>query len=230
MNKTFALVSCTKKKKEDTLLFSSIYNLTKDKSPYDVFDYVYFFENNKEGLSKRYNEFMSHHGSDYDYIVFVHDDVCIDDGRVIEKLCIAHETYDIVGVAGGINPVIKEPTLWHLMCGGFGPNLRGFAGHYTSSNQIMITPFGPTPDRVAIADGLFLSVDMKRAREVDWKFNENYTFHLYDIASCLDANKKRLKIGVYPIMLFHASPGLRSLNDTIFLKNQANFMKEYSSY
>lgn len=230
MSNTFALVSCTKKTKEETLLFSSVYNLTKDASPYGVFDYVYFFEDNKEGLSKRYNQFIEHHGDDYDYIIFAHDDVYIDDGRVIEKLTEAHRTYDIVGVAGGVNPVIKEPTLWHIMCGGFGPNLRGFAGHYTNDNRVMVTTFGPTPDRVAIADGLFLSIKMSKVKEVNWRFNENYTFHLYDIASCLDANKKRMKIGVYPIMLFHASPGLRSLNDPTFLYNQSKFMKEYSKH
>lgn len=229
--KHIALVSCTKKDKmEDTLLYSSISQTTLSDDIYSTFDYVYFFVKNKEGLCKRYNEFLDRHGDDYDYVVFVHDDVFLDDGKIRQKLIDAHKEYDIVGVAGGINPQIKEPALWHIMCGGFGPNLRGFAGHYLPDGKISITNFGPTPDRVAIADGVFLSVNTKRIKAANWRFNENYSFHHYDIASCLDANKLKLKIGVYPILLYHESPGLRSLSDTLFLENQAKFMKEYSSY
>jgi hypothetical protein len=78
------------------------------------------------------------------------------------------------------------------MCGGFnGNNLRGAVAHPCNDHgQIFMTSFGPTPARVAILDGLFMSINTKRAKQVDWKFNENYNFHHYDIASCIDANKK----------------------------------------
>jgi hypothetical protein len=181
-------------------------------------------------LSKRYNEFLNENIDDYDIIVFVHDDVFLDDGKLRHKLITAHEAFDIVGVAGGLNPVIKQPALWHLMCGGFGPNLRGFAGHYTSDDKVAITSFGPTPARVALADGVFLSINTHTIKQTGWRFNENYSFHHYDIASCLDANKLQLKIGVWPILLYHMSPGLRSLEDKVFLLNQEKFLNEYSNY
>ncbi len=224
---TIALVSCTtKKKQEDTLLFKSLQNLSKN-DMYATFDYTYFFTDNKQGLCARYNEFLEKHADDYDIVVFVHDDVFIDDANIRNKLIEAHTQYDIVGVAGGVNPTIRRPALWHLMCGGFGPNLRGFVGHYTEDGKIMMTNFGPTPDRVAIADGLFLSIKTSQIRNVGWKFNERYNFHHYDISSCLDANKAKLKIGVYPILIYHMSPGLRSLSDPTFLENQEKFIKEY---
>jgi hypothetical protein len=229
--KTIAVVSCTKESnKEDPLLYKSLLTLDGKDDPYSSIDYIHFYTNNKQGLCKKYNEFLEEFGDDYDIVAFVHDDVFIDDGKLALKLIMAHELFDIVGVAGGINPLIKEPALWHLMCGGFGPNLRGFAGHYLQDDSISITSFGPTPSRVAIADGLFLSVNTQSIKRSGWKFNENYTFHHYDISSCLDANKKKLKVGVYPILLYHMSPGLKSLNDPTFLSNQAKFMKEYSSY
>jgi hypothetical protein len=228
--KTIALVCCTAKSSaKDTLLYQSIAEQSVD-DVYAVFDYCHYYESNKEGLSKRYNEFLETHIDDYDMIVFVHDDVYLDDGRVRQKLAIAHEQFDIVGVAGGVAPVIREPALWHIMCGGFGPNLRGFAGHYVSDKTVSVTNFGPTPARVAIADGVFLSVKTEAIKRTNWLFNENFTFHHYDIASCLDANKKKLKIGVWPILLFHMSPGLRSLDDVTFLENQAKFINEYRNY
>jgi len=230
-DKTIALVVCTKQLDfKKTLVYESLTTLDGLDDPYSSIDYVHYYTNNKEGLSKRYNQFLNENGEDYDIVVFVHDDVFIDDGKLALKLIQAHETYDIVGVAGGVNPQIKEPALWHIMCGGFGSNLRGFAGHYLPQGGVAITSFGSTPGRVAIADGLFLSVNTKRVQETGWKFNENYTFHHYDIASCLDANKLKLKIGVCPILLYHKSPGLKSLSDTLFLENQAKFLKEYSAY
>jgi hypothetical protein len=118
------------------------------------------------------------------------------------------------------------------MCGGFqGGNLRGFAGHITPDAQkVSITNFGQTPERVTVIDGAFMSINPKRAKQADWQFNENYTFHHYDLSSCLDANKKKLKIGVVPILTYHSSPGLRDINDKTFTENQAKFLKEYASY
>jgi hypothetical protein len=224
-----ALVSCTKHQhKEETLLYKSVVELKDNDDPYCAFDYVHFFTNNTDGLSQRYNEFIENNINDYDIITFVHDDVYIDDGKIINKLESAHEQYDIVGIAGGLNPTIRQPALWHIMCGGFGPNLRGFAGHYINNEQISITNFGPTPSRVAIIDGVFFSIKTKSIKESGWKFNENYTFHHYDIASCIDANRLKLKIGVWPILLYHMSPGLRDLNSTVFLQNQKKFIEEYS--
>lgn len=224
-----ALVSCTKKKhKEETLLYKSVVELKKNDDPYCEFDYIHFFTSNTCGLSQRYNEFIKNNIDDYDIITFVHDDVYIDDGKIASKLALAHEQYDIVGVAGGLNPVIRQPALWHIMCGGFGPNLRGFAGHYINDEQISITNFGPTPSRVAIIDGVFFSIKTKSIKKSGWKFNEKYTFHHYDIASSIDANKLKLKIGVWPILLYHMSPGLNDLNNQVFLQNQKKFIEEYS--
>jgi len=190
---------------------------------------VHIFKNNKEGLSKRYNEFL-YSDHDYDYIAFCHDDVYFDDAMLEAKLEKYHKDYDIVGVAGGNNCKIHAPALWHLMCGGFSSgNLHGAVAHLHNGRS-MTTPFGPVPERTAIVDGVFISVNVKKVKEAGWRFNENYDFHLYDISSCLDANKKKLKVGVVPIHLIHQSPGLRDLNDVTFQKNQSQFLKEYASY
>jgi len=223
-----AVISCSKETDSSkTLLVKSLDRIKKyvNVSP----DYVRVFTSNKEGLSTCYNKAIAEDTSS-DLMIFVHDDVFIDDGMFISKLIEAHQTYDIVGVAGGVNPVIKAPALWHLMCGGFGPNLRGAAGHYLNEELTAITNFGYTPARVAILDGVFLSVKMESVRKTNWKFNENYKFHHYDIASCLDANKLKLKLGVAPIYINHMSPGLKSFDDTSFLESQSIFLNEYNSY
>ena len=228
---TFAIVSCTQLTDyKQTLLYKSLAKLEKRNNLLLLND-THFITQNKVGLGKAYNKFLSDNPI-YDYVLFVHDDMWIDDAGFIFKLEEAHKEYDLIGLAGGINPILKAPALWHLMCGGFqGGNLRGFAGHYHSDGKTTsITNFGPSPARVAVIDGAFMSLNVKRAVEVNWKFNENYTFHHYDLSSCLDANKKKLKLGVVPILTYHNSPGLRDINDKTFTENQAKFLKEYASY
>jgi hypothetical protein len=220
-----AIYTATRGNIKDTLLFKSVQPLVDNST-------VFFFynENNTEGLSKRYNEFIDKNEQLYDYIVFIHDDVYLDDLRVVEKLKRAHAAFDIVGLAGGINPAIREPALWHLMCGGINSgNLRGAVAHPCSKDQIMTTNFGPTPSRVTILDGLFISIDVKKIKLAKWRFNENFNFHHYDIASSIDANRKQLKLGVAPIWVMHSSPGLLNPKDNNFLSSQEKFISEYSS-
>lgn len=193
---------------------------------------VYFKKENTDGLSKSYNNFLySKEANEYDIVVFCHDDVFIDDLKLKSKLQAATELgYDIIGLAGCVNPKITRPALWHLMAGGFNSNnLRGIVNHYQDETRKhhFATNFGPTPSRVAILDGLFLAVNVKKAKEVGWGFNENYNFHHYDITSCLDANNKKLKLGVYPINVIHCSHGLRSFDDN-FKNSEDAFMREYS--
>lgn len=223
-----AIVSCTQHTDyKQTLLYKSLVNLEKSSNRMFL-DKLQFVTQNKAGLSEVYNKFLS---KDYTQISFIHDDMWIDDAGFLTKLEEGHKQYDIIGLAGGLNPVIKAPALWHIMCGGFhSNNLRGFAGHYLPDGiTTSITNFGPSPARVAIIDGAFMSVNVNKTKEVNWMFNENYTFHHYDISSCIDANKKKLKIGVIPILSYHNSPGLRDINDKTFVENQTKFLKEYAS-
>jgi hypothetical protein len=214
-------------RERETLAYKSLQRLKEKDSNIDIL----YNTNNTTGLSILYNSIIETHKTDYTHIVFIHDDVYVDDLGVCEKLERAHTQFDIVGLAGGINPVIKEPALWHLMCGGFqSGNLRGAVSHPCAKDQIMFTSFGPTPSRVAILDGLFLSVDTRKIKSVGWKFNENYNFHHYDIASSIDANYKKLKLGVAPIWVLHNSPGLLSFEDKNFRESQEKFIKEYSQH
>ena len=223
-----AVISCSKEADASkTLLVRSLDRIKKHVSI--IPDYVRVFTSNKDGLPACYNKAITE-DTESDIMIFVHDDVSIDDGLFIPKLIEAHETYDIIGVAGGVNPAIKAPALWHIMCGGFGPNLRGAAGHYLNDELTAITNFGYAPARVAILDGVFLSIKMSSVHRTGWKFNENYKFHHYDIASCLDANKLKLKLGVSSIHINHKSPGLKSLDDVSFLESQSIFLNEYKSY
>jgi len=221
----FCIFSCTKQKDEkNTVLYKSCLE-------FDELD-LFFKKENTDGLSEAYNSFLySKEADTYDVVIFAHDDLYVDDLKLEKKLQAALDIgYDIIGLAGCINPKIANPALWHIMAGGFqSGNLRGIVNHYTDSTlkTYHSTGFGVTPARVAILDGLFLAVNVKKVKNAQWRFNENYKFHHYDIASSIDANTKKLKLGVYPINTIHCSPGLKSF-DQNYLESEKKFLEEYS--
>jgi hypothetical protein len=52
-----------------------------------------------------------------------------------------------------------------------------------------------------------MCIDVEKALEADFKLDEDYDFHLWDISSCLQANEKKLKMGTLPISVLHHGLG-----------------------
>jgi hypothetical protein len=184
---------------------------------------------NTTPLPEIYNQYLKPKWSKkHDIVVFVHDDVYVDDLKIRGKLYGAIKQFDIIGVAGCINPVLKAPTLWHLMASR--DNWRGYCAHAhpDDPNLVNMVSYGHTPSRVAVVDGLFMAVNLKTAIESEWQFNDNFAFHHYDISSCIDANRKRLKIGVIPLSLIHISLGLGNYKNPEFQASQDKFLEIYT--
>lgn len=220
--KKILVVSCSKTDGKDSQLFQSLQGLKDDVS-------LIMNANNKTGLPVTYNrQLKSDNLIKHDIVLFVHDDVYIDDLKLKGKLYTAIENmkYDIVGLAGASELKIKQPCLWHRMSPR--ESYSGAVSHPYNDKELMVTAFGPWPRRCLVLDGLFLAVNLKRVLETGWKFNESFEFHHYDIASCLDANKLKLKLGTYPIHVTHSSPGLRSLDDQAWKQSEQTFLNQYS--
>lgn len=225
--KKILVVSCTRQSKQDKqrlLLYQSLAGLDCDVK-------MSIHYENTQPLPIVYNSYInSKIAKKHDIILFVHDDVYIDDLKLKGKLYGAIKQFDIVGLAGCLYPRVQAPVLWHKMADR--KHWRGIVNHPHDSdvNVIRSTGFGPTPSRVAIIDGLFMAVNVKTAISTKWKFNESFSFHHYDIASCLDANQKYLKIGVVPINVIHQSPGLTNYMDKSFQDSQSKFLEIYGGY
>jgi len=221
--KKILVVSATRKSKTNQKNIRLLEGLKLLKKDVDV--KIHYL--NEDPLPKVYNQYINEKTlAKHDIVAFVHDDVYIDDLKFRGKLCTAvNSGLDIVGVAGCINPTISVPALWHLMADK--KDHRGFCAHsIPKTNAMHMTTFGPTPSRVAFVDGVFMAVNLKEAIDKDWKFNENFAFHHYDLSSCLDANAKKMKIGVFPIHIIHDSPGLDP-DDETFIASEKKFMEIY---
>ena len=194
-------------------------------------DKVKYYTNNDQPLSKIYNEFLdSDHG--YDYIIFCHDDVSIEDSNLYEKIdkAIGYDSeYAICGVAGNATCKIQGKNLWHTM--NKRGSMSGAVAHYTGNDdtECFMTNFGPTPKRVLLLDGLFLAVNVKKIDEVGLRFDEECPskWNFYDLDFSLQANKLGLKMTTWPIWIVHRSHGLSDLDNEDWNKGNEYFKKKW---
>jgi len=224
--KSILVICCCRGKKAQTKLYESMAGFDRSEAK------VIYHEDNTKGLPEVYNQYItSKTAKKHDIVLFVHDDVYIDDYKLKGKLYANMNMFDIVGLAGCIKPKIKSPCLWHLMSAE--KNHRGSVYHPFQVDEdvysIKNKTFGYTPARVAIIDGLFIAVNLKPVLEAGWKFNESYDFHHYDISSCIDANRLKLKIGVAPIHVIHSSLGLSNPNDLSWRRSEKTFLQQYGN-
>lgn len=211
---------------KDTLIYSSFCRIGNFKTLYNgIFSDVKFDQvlGNSKGLSQLYNEYITEENRDK-IIVFVHDDVLIEDLFILDKLTEAHKRYDVVGIAGCKNPVIKSPAYWHLMAER--KNLRGFCSHFiTGSEEMNMSSFGNSLTDVDLIDGVFMSVNVSSLLDANVKFNEKFDFHFYDLAFSMNVKNGGLKLGVWPIFIRHASPGGGNAR---WAELEPEFIKEYA--
>lgn len=209
------IASCTQYKKENTILYKCI-QLNNS-----LTDYV-FIENNKHGLSKNYNSIIEEYKNSYDFIHFVHDDVFIYDNLSVIDFVLTEYNYDISGVAGSKKISMKPPYLWHLMSQ---KNSSMGAVEHCAGDKSYLTFFGSTYDKCVIMDGVYMCV--KTANLKNWKFNENFDFHFYDIASSIDAFKMKLNLGIVPIHIKHYAKMYNPLENESWKHNAQKFEQLY---
>jgi GT2 family glycosyltransferase len=179
--------------------------------------------NNKDiGLSKFYNSVINNQENDkYEAIICCHDDISLRFANLTAAAKDSLINYDVVGVAGGVNPKIVERNLWHWMVQR--DEYRGIAAHGDKLENMYVTSFGNTPANVQVLDGVFLMFRPKRLRESNARFDESFIWHHYDIDFSLTCNKQGVKLGVWPILIYHQSPGLRDINDPKWVKSNDYF-------
>jgi len=182
----------------------NVYNSAQLDKVTDIFPHF----SNKESIAKVYNRLLNNKKDEDCILVLMHDDVVITDKNWIDKLHQALEKYNVVGLAGGSNAVVREPCLWHIMCPK--ETHSGTVGHHMDKRTFK-THFGKT-GRVLLLDGLFLAFNPKKIFNAGVKFDEtcDAKYHFYDIDFSLTCNKAKLKLGTYNIDAIHASPGLRT--------------------
>jgi GT2 family glycosyltransferase len=178
---------------------------------------------NKDGLPHVYNKFINESYANK-RVIFVHDDVLIEDLFWEEKLNLAFDKYDIVGLAGAKKcDLSSNAPAWHLMA-----KPEDYLGEVAHGHQgkTWTTIFGPTNGRTLTLDGLFIAVNINNLITTGVRFDENFQFHHYDITFCLRANQNKLKMGITPIKVTHFGLG-DSMNTPEWHQSAEKFKQLY---
>lgn len=200
---------------------------------------------NKEGLSTVYNRFLDDavkdgECGDGNFVIFMHDDIWLNDVLVFEKLMSLSESLDVIGVAGGKtwnmkNTKVGRPIIWTVASANMGgsgfivnapptkwnPKVHdmGFKGRtYYAAN------YGNSPSRTFTIDGCFMCFCRKAIEEL--RFDEQFKFHYYDMDVSFTAYSKKLRVGTAPIVLTHNSLGESVVNPS-YLVMQRKFIKKW---
>lgn len=167
---------------------------------------------NRRGLSAVFNTRLDA-GSPADWLVFVHDDVWLDDHFLAERVLDGLARFDIIGVAGNRRRLPGQPA-WAFAGakpqGGFAwdapEHLSGVVAHGRHPFGAL-SHFGPVPAACELLDGVFLAARRSRLQAAGVRFDERFDFHFYDLDFCRTARDRGLRLGTWPVALTHQSGG-----------------------
>ncbi len=163
---------------------------------------------NRRGLPEVFNARIQAPEA-HDILVFVHDDVWIDDYLLADRVIDGLGTYDVIGVAGNRRRVQNQPG-WAFVDDRFTwdsrDNLSGSVAHggYPFGT---VAVFGGVPAECELLDGVFLAARKAALIDKQVLFDPRFDFHFYDMDFCRSARAKGLRLGTWPICLTHQSGG-----------------------
>jgi GT2 family glycosyltransferase len=163
---------------------------------------------NRRGLPDIYNTGILRNSGN-DMVVFVHDDVWIDDYFFSDRIIQGLSTYDVIGVAGNRRRVEYQPA-WAFVDLDFTwddrVNLSGAVAHGDAPCG-PVSYFGAVMADCELLDGVLLAAKKSLLNSKSVAFDLRFSFHFYDMDFCRSARKRGLRLGTWPICLTHQSGG-----------------------
>lgn len=165
------------------------------------------FENTR-GLSEIFND--SIHEAEVDAVmVFIHDDVWIDEPNFADTVLAGLEMFDVIGVAGNKRRLPQQPA-WPFVDLKFTwddkKNLSGRVAHGQHAFGA-ISDYGPVPAACELLDGVFLAAKNSVLKSANVYFDQQFDFHFYDLDFCRTAKQAGLELGTWLVNLTHQSGG-----------------------
>jgi len=163
---------------------------------------------NRTGLPAIYNSRIATPGGP-DILVFIHDDVWIDDHFFADRVIEGLRNFDLIGVAGNRRRVPGQPA-WAFVDPNLTwdepANLSGAVAHGAQPFGA-VSHFGAVPAACELLDGVLLAArkSLLVARKV--LFDPRFDFHFYDLDFCRAARQAGLRLGTWPISITHQSGG-----------------------
>ncbi|MFA6041667.1 MAG: tetratricopeptide repeat protein, partial [Methylophilus sp.] len=163
---------------------------------------------NTRGLSTIFNQSIANADKDTT-LVFIHDDVWIDETNFADAVLAGLQQFDVIGVAGNKRRIPQQPA-WAFVDVNFTwdnkENLSGSVAHGAHAYG-EVSNYGPVPAACELMDGVFLAAKKSTLLSKQVQFDEQFDFHFYDLDFCRSARNANLTLGTWPIKLTHQSGG-----------------------
>lgn len=165
------------------------------------------FENTR-GLSDVFNQNIEQADATA-ILVFIHDDVWIDEEQFADAVISGLKRFDVIGVAGNKRRVANQPA-WAFINDQFtwddAVNLSGRVAHGQEAFGHM-NDYGAVPAACELMDGVFLAAKKSTLVNSNVKFDPQFDFHFYDLDFCRTARQAGLTLGTWLVNLTHQSGG-----------------------
>jgi len=161
---------------------------------------------NSAGLAGIYNRRIDS-PDPAEILVFIHDDVWIEDFYVSDRIVEALKLFDVVGLAGN-----RRRSPGQRYWGGAidqGQVDRHLAGAVAHGDAPLgkVAFFGPIVAEVELLDGVLLAARKSVLLGAGVRFDERFDFHFYDLDFCRTARANGLRLGTFPLAVTHRSAG-----------------------
>jgi hypothetical protein len=163
---------------------------------------------NRRGLPEIYNARISA-GDRSGMLVFMHDDVWIDDHFLADRVTEGLRQFDVIGIAGNRRRQQQQPA-WAFIDSRFTWDDHVYlSGSIAHGNQPFgkVSRFGSAPAECELLDGVFIAAKTASLVDNAVSFDPRFDFHFYDMDFCRTARQRELRLGTWPICLTHKSMG-----------------------
>lgn len=172
------------------------------------------FPRNSSGLSLIYNTAIEEARGRPAILLFIHDDVYLNDVFWADRLREGVSYFDVIGVAGDRQRIARQPS-WCFTRAGTATDewvhdhTEGLSGAVAHGGPMpeRVDVFGPSEQSVKLLDGLFLAARSGTLLAKSARFDERFEFHMYDMDFCRQAERAGLTLGTWPISVIHESRG-----------------------
>lgn len=183
------------------------------------------FENTR-GLSEIFNARIAQAPDDA-VLVFVHDDVWLEEANFTETVLAGLSQFDVIGVAGNKRRLPKQPA-WAFINTNFvwddKKHLSGKVGHGQQAYG-EVSDYGAVPAACELMDGVFFAVKKSALTEHAVTFDPQFDFHFYDMDFCRTARAAGLTLGTWPIQLTHQSAG--AFGGALWQKHYQGYLRKW---
>jgi GT2 family glycosyltransferase len=163
---------------------------------------------NAAPLPRLYNRAIER-DDDAEVVVFMHDDLWLDDYFFTERILSGLSQFDVIGLAGTRKRRPNQKA-WSFVDD---PRVRDdpefMSGRIAQADHPwgQVYYWGPVPAQCELLDGVLLAARKQALRERGVRFDEQFPFHFYDMDFCRTATAKGMRLGTWPICVTHRSPG-----------------------